>query len=144
MFWNSTKTCVIGIAGQSIVYSTSFIPFALIDFSTTAFTSSSLLTSLKPCTTALYSIGTVHGFSFVLSSRQVFSFAPDLFFSTAPILASKSVNFSSIFASAPILASKSVNFSSIFASICFSIPAILASVLCSRVRMSSLILIQSS
>ena len=80
-----------------MVYSTSFIPVALIEFSTTASTSFS---------TALHSIEAVRGFSFEFSSRQVVSFVPDLFFFTALILASKSVNFSSFFASICFLYSR--------------------------------------
>ena len=76
VLWNSTNTCVIGFAKQSIVYSTSFIPVALIEFSNTAFTSSSLLSSLKPCTTALHSIGTFRGSSFEFSSRHAFFVCP--------------------------------------------------------------------
>ena len=48
---------MIGIAGKSTV-SSSFIPVALIDSMTMAFTSCSLLSVLNPFSTALHSVGT--------------------------------------------------------------------------------------
>ena len=66
IFWNSTNTCVIGIAGQSIVCS-SFIPVALIDSAIIDFTSSSLLSALNPCSIAQQSVGTYHDLLCALS-----------------------------------------------------------------------------
>ena len=57
MFWNSTNAWAIGNAGQSIVHCSS-IPVAFMESSMTHFTSSSLLSALNPCKTALHSTGT--------------------------------------------------------------------------------------
>ena len=99
VFWNSTHACVIGIAGQSIVYS-SFIPVTLIECSMTDFTSSSLLSALNPCNTALHSIGTFL-----------------VFFALSPWLHLESVV---SFSMALILVSRPASCSSILVSICFS------------------------